>query len=528
MVKTRHIAQSFALVAILMVLNIFASLWSLSIDKQDHHHEDGMAVPLLRIPADEMSESWEYDEREDMPFESQLDYFCNTDGRCEGPYVEERNAARKQRKYNRSTCFPPWPEDSYEKPTIEIVSTQKKNNDSNRRNSNSQWDDCKLGRMRYKMGKWKTTIRKPLPEEIASHLIQDDVHIKTNLRILTIGDSVAMQLFQMLRESMGLQSEKLVQLDNSLDWNDYPNVGYGVVNQQLGLFGVKNLLLHNNENKTYDFQGWNCSTVQRMIQALSPNDANETKPFDVVIIQIPHRWLNLKQVYLNNIYETLQLTQELFGYKKAIMVNMPFITKIGVGERELWLQKNSDLQKLIDLIRPNSTLVPPRFQQLPRYTLPGVDAVVVLDLARVVNDAMDLNAKRLNMTKRKTKTNNSYFDHYSYLDTRMAEGNPKHPPAVAHMCHSLPEKKNTKCLRSSLTLDGFHLCRRTFQSHIVAGLACLMQCLYDDVALMYTCERNCNQQYMSFSKLKKKFVPCLSGGGNLLPNVTCWGPLFHS
>jgi hypothetical protein len=328
------------------------------------------------------------------------------------------------------------------------------------------------------MGKWKKTMRRPLPPEIAQHVNFSTV-LKTNLRILVIGDPTATQIFDMLRLSMGFQDENITIIDG-LAGNEWDaQFGVGLVQKQLGLWSVTGLLFREHQNKP-PYEGWNCSTVQSLMKHLLPD------AFDVVIIQIAHRWFPLRTIYMNNIYETMSLSQELFGFKHAIFVNMPFVTKLRPNERGRWMKKNAQLQTLVDLMKPQGT-VPGFPERIPLYQLPGIQHVLILDLARLTNDFTSLNAKLLGM---------QVDSNLSYYDVRAKEGNPKHPPAVAHVCAN---NKVRGCHFNSISMDGFKLCSNTYRGRIVGGIGCLLKCLYvnENITSLYVCERACNDKYMN-------------------------------
>ena len=91
-------------------------------------------------------------------------------------------------------------------------------------------------------------------------------------------------------------------------------------------------------------------------------------------------------------------------------------------------------------------------------------------------------------------------------------GNEKatHSLSVAHVCAERVKDKSNNCRRNSITADGQHLCMNIVGQRINAGIACIMQCAYDNEQQHHqqstsddnndngwACATSCNDRFMS-------------------------------
>jgi hypothetical protein len=89
---------------------------------------------------------------------------------------------------------------------------------------------------------------------------------------------------------------------------------------------------------------------------------------------------------------------------------------------------------------------------------------------------------------------------------------------VAHVCAKRVKDNSTNCRRNSTTADGMHLSLNIAGQRIIAGLACIMQCAYnneqhhhqqstsDDNDNGWACATSCNDRFMSLEHAHSSIV----------------------
>jgi hypothetical protein len=209
---------------------------------------------------------------------------------------------------------------------------------------------CTLGVVYNKRGK-KPIERTPLRPELRD-IIDGDVtaDIQTNMKIISVGDSVLMQFHEVLEEAVGAVWADTVRPTGRRRvyhnaWGDHESVsvsapidGGGVV----AAFRMTGLLLRSGKGRKPPNEGpapngaggWKPEHVQEVLShkynttsSLGDSRATITETvssFDVMIFRIPHGWLSLDVITKDNLEEALSLAHELFGIRTVIIHSLFF------------------------------------------------------------------------------------------------------------------------------------------------------------------------------------------------------------
>lgn len=248
------------------------------------------------------------------------------------------------------------------------------------------------------------------------------------------------------------------------------------------------------------------------------DDAAAEGDFDVFVFRIPAAgWIPFSAVTNESLTETITLANELFGIRKVIFVTMHYN-----NNNNLDAQSHNDLLHTNELVREFAhrwtTKKNSNSNQHQRQNNNndnnntnsnssrggngnGVDAVYVLENGRLNDAMMEFNAQIIGFN---TST-------LSYIqEAKLGNEKATHSLSVAHVCAERVKDKSTNCRRNSITADGMHLCMNIVGQRINAGLACIMQCAYDNEQQHHpqstfdgnndngwACATSCNDRFMS-------------------------------
>ena len=354
--------------------------------------------------------------------------------------------------------------------------------------------DCNPGRYTNKF-KRQPQNRRPLQPELQELTNFSTTLSVENMRILIMGSSVGMQLFEMIDMAIGGSVENRTILEYA--WGDHYSSELSST-KKLGAWRMTGMFLRENEGKLPPNAyggGWNLTTARRYLN-LPDHNGHPIQSFDVILFLIPHGWINnLKKITIAKIVESLQLSSGIFGVKQAILLTMPFINNIEFGMLPLWFEKNREIRNLVSNFEPN-------------HTIPGIDRLVLMDLAELTNQFIQVNAGLLGYL------NNTKSPEMTYLDVRLVDFTPRVRPAAAHVCAGPLFKRKGKllCDKNGISSDGMHMCTSTYAGHVVAATGCLLQCLNTDhgellggekeaQAKSVSCQKDCNDKYMTLGNV---------------------------
>lgn len=222
---------------------------------------------------------------------------------------------------------------------------------------------------------------------------------------------------------------------------------------------------------------------------------------DVMIFRIPNGWLRFEEITQQSLQESIQLAHELFGVTKVILVDLPFNNNV-LTEQD-WMDRqtnNQMIQQMAQTYHHNND----------NNNTGGVRDVVVLQFARWTDLLMEFNARRIGLIPATEPARNK-----SYALARLG-CRKKFPLSIAQGCAEYVTAGQCRCRRNRISHDGMHWCLETLGGRFVAGVACMLSCLYDDRPttssrkdsddhhrrrLLRQCEKGCNDQYMSLQPL---------------------------
>ncbi|KAL7572504.1 hypothetical protein ACA910_000329 [Epithemia clementina (nom. ined.)] len=360
--------------------------------------------------------------------------------------------------------------------------------------------------------------RAPLPEAMLSPGVLDfTTYWSTDLKILVMGDSVALQLSETLEEVAQVNPVHRTVLRES--WKKHnglhvsaPVEGGGVI----AGWRILHFLLSKNRGQPLPNKccgGWILQDVKRLLNhpitttttSKTINKLNSTKlktvrttvqSFDVMVFRISHGWHGLDDVTKPNIYETLQLAHSLFGVKTVIFLSLPFVNNI---------QTNDDLTRLYEkrrllhsVAQRWTDLQALKRQANPKSKVDAVQTVLVLDFAKLTDELIERNAQLLGMNISDKpgyllESNGVWArdSRYTHHTAQVCGAPPNKIPATniyqnteGNQRMSSNKSSNPKnqtpspCIFNSISKDGMHWCFETIGGRVFAGLACQLACVY--------------------------------------------------
>jgi hypothetical protein len=218
---------------------------------------------------------------------------------------------------------------------------------------------CYVG---VKTNKWgrKPIRRVALAPDLAK-VLGVTTTLQTNLKILSLGDSVGIQYHQLLEEAAGAQwqNRQLYQFA----WGEHestsvaaPVDGGGV----LAAFRMTGMLLEAHRGQAppnAQGGGWLPEHVQQLLNHTyqHDDDGNHHHPkvvverFDAMIFRIPHGWLTLEDITEATLAESLVMAHKLFGVQTAIVLTLPLNNNVKTMEElEQLHQTNAMIRRVVD------------------------------------------------------------------------------------------------------------------------------------------------------------------------------------
>jgi len=312
-----------------------------------------------------------------------------------------------------------------------------------------------------------------------------------NLKIIVMGDSVAMQMAACLDEALGTSTNVSITTRKTLkyEWGLHEaivlnNLGNGnalAAYRLLGMLGnYGKERWRPNKSGGNGYGGWQSKDVINLL-----NHSASVKKFDAMIFVIPHGWMSLGQITKEKLIETTTRAHELFNVDTIIFTTIPFSNNIiTVLDFQQMMETNEMIQRFC------------QEWNREKADQTGVKNLMTLEIGNLVQGLMEDNASALGYN----------ISNSTYWMDRLQGG--RFPPSVAHICAERIESPSRECTRNAYSLDGMHLCMNTIGSRFSAAVACLLGCSYNgnlitNVEINTTniglnhCSSTCNQQYMS-------------------------------
>lgn len=379
---------------------------------------------------------------------------------------------------------------------------------------------CAIGITTNKWGR-KAITRVGLTEPF-SKILNVTAYLQTNLKIITVGDSVGIQFHEVLEEALqpppssttGIGSGNNDTYRTLLDfaWPEHESVSVTApVNGggALAALRMTGLLLEEGRgkpppNKPPNIRdasgGW---LPERVRQILDYNYTMTTRSgagsaetittttktidsFDVMIFRMPHGWLPASSFTRERMETSVRLAKELFGVHTVIIQTLFLNNNVKtMDDLNEMRETNRVIRELVDASWGNS----------------DIPNLLLMDFGGWVDQLTELNAQLAGMD---TKLNSNY--------TLERLGCAKYPPTIAMSCvNNNVRPGDCKCIRNVMSIDGMHWCMETLGGRIIGGMSCLMQCsllvnknnstidmsLEKKRHLLGNCQQHCNDQFMS-------------------------------
>ena len=355
------------------------------------------------------------------------------------------------------------------------------------------WSNCTAGPYTNKFGR-RQQFRAPLHPQIQELTNFSSTISLKNLRILVMGDSVAMQIFHMVDMAAGGSHDNRTVVEYAFGHH----YSYALSSTaKIGAWRITDMFLRANENRPPPNEpggGWNATTARVLLSLPDPSNGEPIQSFDTIVFVIPLPWMKLAHFRASDFKESLQLANEVFGIKKAILLTMPFMNNVEYDRVPMLLEKNREIEALVTDFEGNRTI-------------PGIEGLVMMDFAELMFQFIRANAALLGYL------NGTDSAEMPYLMTRIRDYTPHARPAAAHVCAGpMFELRGqslnfTLCDKNVISLDGIHLCPNAFGGRMVAATGCLLQCLYPDSnggasrptehVDVLECQKECNSKFMT-------------------------------
>lgn len=328
--------------------------------------------------------------------------------------------------------------------------------------------------------------------------------VSTKLNILVMGDSLSVQMAQAMDGALGVNYPKIRDNNNPLrqllkmEWGNTEGVTLSKVTGggSLATFRINGWFLKHREG-TYEPNsptvngagGWQRQDVDDLLH--HPNLSGGE--FDVMFYRIQFGWIETE--FLNDIdaiRDTILFAHEVFHVSVVILITVPFCNNV---------QTLHDLKVVEEL---NQKV---RKMSLEWKSEGGLQHVLVMDLAHLIRDLMEENAKGMGYDI----ANETYWmDRVGF-----PVGSTKPKASIPHACGSSElNPDRAQCIRNYYSKDGMHFCMEGIGGRIVAAKACLLACAFNNNnniketsdknygSEMQQCAARCNDQYMSLKPLE--------------------------
>jgi hypothetical protein len=303
--------------------------------------------------------------------------------------------------------------------------------------------------------------------------------LETNLKILSLGDSVGMQFHQLLEEAAGALWQNRQRYQFAWGGHESTSVaapvdGGGV----LAAFRMTGMLLEAHRGQAPPNAGgggWLPEHVQQLLNHTYRYDKHQkvVERFDAMIFRIPHGWLKLEDITEATLTESLMMAHKLFAVQTAIVLTLPLNNNVKTMEElEQLHQTNVMIRRVVDSWSEES----------------GPQDVLLMDFGTWADQLTEWNARVSGMDT--TQSNANYT-----LNRLGCAG--KFPPSLAMICTDIVPPGSCACTRNMISIDGLHWCMESVGGRVIAAIACLLQCPllhYNDTK---GCAQWCNERFMS-------------------------------
>jgi len=305
-----------------------------------------------------------------------------------------------------------------------------------------------------KVGTIGEFYREPLADGLQP-LLNFTTTIHTNLKILVMGASVAIQIGQLLEEAMKVNISSRQMIHESWRGNEGITTSSTTVSSSstsqtkqkdgeggaLANYRITGMFLAKGEGRALPNRpggGWSRRQVDQLLnhshlnRPRSMQNNNNTNSsagigtFDVMVFRIPHGWITFEEITKESVHETVRLARSIFGIHRFLFIDVPHINNVktmqDMVDRE---QTNLMLQEIADSYRASTTAASTTSEDGEGTQM------VVLKFGRWTDQLMEYNARAIAMIPAdEVVVNKSY-------SLQKVGCPPKHAMTIAQTCAEL-------------------------------------------------------------------------------------------
>ena len=327
--------------------------------------------------------------------------------------------------------------------------------------------------------------RPPLPATLAT-LLPYRTKLDSELNVVVMGDSVGMQIAGAYQRASGEGTNHRRQ--TLIEERSHEILTHAALENGHHIFGwrITDLWLRKNQGLPLRHRkkngGWNLDQVECI--------HNRTNTIDALIFRIPQGWIDMNEVSMSSLNETVHLAQELLSVRCVTFLTLPVVNNY------LTVEDMKEMNRTNDRIHrfANEWNTRRRGDHLP--------LVLVLEFGELVNAAGEANAEFLKL--------NAVSTERVFVQDRVGSGEWTKPAALT--CADRPTNTTpSSCTRNHLSVDGVHVCMETFSGRMFAAIACQLACVFNSrkgetrtTQSTIECTVQCNRRYMRLRALRNE------------------------
>ena len=226
---------------------------------------------------------------------------------------------------------------------------------------------------------------------------------------------------------------------------------------------------------------------------------NVVNRFDAVVLRPQHGWLEFDHMKnATRIIESIETTHRILGATTIVITTLPLFNNV---DTENDWKSVAEINRMIREVARNIT-----------ESDGAIEYVLVQEFGNLTNQVLMENAKHLDLISlhRARAIDYSHEGWEVDLADVFLQRPPKKsakdwPSSHCQVCSSFPSNATETCPGVRISSDGVHWCVETFGARFTASIACLLGCVYNNVFKPPThegvreCEQQCNDQFMSLS-----------------------------
>jgi hypothetical protein len=303
--------------------------------------------------------------------------------------------------------------------------------------------------------------RKDLPTK---HPFNFAITIRTNLNILVMGDSLAVEFGSWFQVASEATNKTILQM---LSWRKSIAEGMAIAHVQGGgsIAYWRILGFLKEENRKFLLpnygKGWRASWIRQLWSNLQNHTSRR---IDVFIFRISHPWLKIDEVTTTELKNQVEFAQWLLGEKIIIIfLTAPMNNNLITDQDFIRFSAMNDLVRSFALTvnKPN---------------------ILLSDIESYMN-----NARQIGMNI----SDPSYLS--SSLTPEPGENFANH---IAQVCSENVPHLSKYCQKNMISNDGMHFCMETLGPRMFANWACLIQCSLKSAPR--TCNDSCHERFFVF------------------------------